>query len=303
MTKEMIIAAYCRIRTIDNTIPDDVLDFMKEAAIEKIVKMNSNVSEEKLRGDENSIPISKVIETIVPIGAYFKTLNSDKVYQLHSKIDDYIYSIIEAEKPSTKVSFDVLYINNSFDKGKWIPYSFLTDDGEILYTETLVFHIDEKNTRNLTTLSFNTKTKRFQLSMYGTPEYQGKIFFHKKNAMIHQDYMKIQQVKIEATNFNNTLPRHPMSSIGLIDVLVDFYEHMQSVTTSLWEKKLLELTPSGSEFVDDPQRCFDYVKDFQQNQHEFILQLIKEKKELQEQLLKEINKTNSSYNQSKLLRR
>ena len=32
----MIIDAYCRIRTIDQTIPDDVLDFMKDCAIEKI---------------------------------------------------------------------------------------------------------------------------------------------------------------------------------------------------------------------------------------------------------------------------
>lgn len=34
----MIIDAYCRMRTIDNTIPDDVLDFMKNAAIEKLEK-------------------------------------------------------------------------------------------------------------------------------------------------------------------------------------------------------------------------------------------------------------------------
>lgn len=32
----MIRDAYCRIRTIDNSIPDDVLDFMKDAAIEKL---------------------------------------------------------------------------------------------------------------------------------------------------------------------------------------------------------------------------------------------------------------------------
>jgi hypothetical protein len=38
MTEKMIIDAYCRIRTIDNTIPDDVLDFMKDAAIEKLRK-------------------------------------------------------------------------------------------------------------------------------------------------------------------------------------------------------------------------------------------------------------------------
>lgn len=38
MTEKMIIDAYCHIRTIDNTIPDDVLDFMKDAAIEKLRK-------------------------------------------------------------------------------------------------------------------------------------------------------------------------------------------------------------------------------------------------------------------------
>ena len=39
MDKKQIIDAYCRIRTIDNTIPDDVLDFMKDAAIEKIEQL------------------------------------------------------------------------------------------------------------------------------------------------------------------------------------------------------------------------------------------------------------------------
>lgn len=33
MTKKDIIDAYVRIRTIDNTIPDDVLDYMKDAAL------------------------------------------------------------------------------------------------------------------------------------------------------------------------------------------------------------------------------------------------------------------------------
>lgn len=36
MTEEMIIAAYCKIRTIDNSIADDVLDFMKDAAIQHL---------------------------------------------------------------------------------------------------------------------------------------------------------------------------------------------------------------------------------------------------------------------------
>ena len=39
MTEKMIRDAYCRIRKIDQTIPDDVLDFMKDAAIEKLRKL------------------------------------------------------------------------------------------------------------------------------------------------------------------------------------------------------------------------------------------------------------------------
>lgn len=38
MTEKMIRDAYCRIRTIDQTVPDDVLDFMKDAALEKLRK-------------------------------------------------------------------------------------------------------------------------------------------------------------------------------------------------------------------------------------------------------------------------
>lgn len=34
-----IIKAYCKIRESNNTIPDDVLDFMKESSIEKIEKI------------------------------------------------------------------------------------------------------------------------------------------------------------------------------------------------------------------------------------------------------------------------
>lgn len=33
MESKAIIDAYCRIRTIDNTIPDEVLDYMKEASL------------------------------------------------------------------------------------------------------------------------------------------------------------------------------------------------------------------------------------------------------------------------------
>jgi hypothetical protein len=43
MKKQMIIDAYCKVRKIDNTIPDDVLDFMKDCAIEKLNTLD-NVS-------------------------------------------------------------------------------------------------------------------------------------------------------------------------------------------------------------------------------------------------------------------
>jgi hypothetical protein len=36
MNKNAIIDAYVRIRTIDNTIPDDVLDFMKNSALKQL---------------------------------------------------------------------------------------------------------------------------------------------------------------------------------------------------------------------------------------------------------------------------
>lgn len=36
MTEQMIIDSYCLIRKIDNTIPDEVLDFMKESALERL---------------------------------------------------------------------------------------------------------------------------------------------------------------------------------------------------------------------------------------------------------------------------
>ncbi len=39
----MIRDAYCKIRTIDQTIPDDVLDFMKNAAISKLNEVDYNM--------------------------------------------------------------------------------------------------------------------------------------------------------------------------------------------------------------------------------------------------------------------
>ena len=50
MTEKMIRDAYCKIRTIDQTIPDDVLDFMKDAAIEKLNVVNF-ISSNPVLGD------------------------------------------------------------------------------------------------------------------------------------------------------------------------------------------------------------------------------------------------------------
>ncbi len=43
MNKNAIIEAYCRMRTIDQTIPDEVLDFMKQAALEKLEEIDRPV--------------------------------------------------------------------------------------------------------------------------------------------------------------------------------------------------------------------------------------------------------------------
>ena len=38
--KEQVIKVYCHIRTIDNNIPDDLLDFIKDSAIDKLSDLN-----------------------------------------------------------------------------------------------------------------------------------------------------------------------------------------------------------------------------------------------------------------------
>lgn len=53
---------------------------------------------------------------------------------------------------------------------------------------------------------------------------------------------------------------------------------------TIWEQKLISLTPGGSEFVDDAESCFNYVKEFQASQHKFICELVNEKKQLKETL-------------------
>ena len=48
MTEKDIVQAYVRIRKIDNTIPDEVLDFMKDSAIRNIRLMDIDKSYEEM---------------------------------------------------------------------------------------------------------------------------------------------------------------------------------------------------------------------------------------------------------------
>ena len=60
MTEKMIRDAYVRMRTIDNTIPDDVLDFMKDVAIEKINEVNKNSPKQDIGSIKDKILAAKL---------------------------------------------------------------------------------------------------------------------------------------------------------------------------------------------------------------------------------------------------
>lgn len=75
MKKQDIINAYLEIRKTNNTIPDDVLDFMKNSAIERLGDETSQ--EPVLREDEVLLHnLDKNEEIIVPISV--KNLLVDK---------------------------------------------------------------------------------------------------------------------------------------------------------------------------------------------------------------------------------
>jgi hypothetical protein len=62
MKKEDIINAYCRIRTIDNTIPDDILDFMKEASIQALSNTSNPTKEVDIEKTVEFIEKQKAID-------------------------------------------------------------------------------------------------------------------------------------------------------------------------------------------------------------------------------------------------
>ena len=59
MTKQEIIDAYVKIRTTDNTIPDNVLDFMKDCALEKIESIK--IGDTTLIGNPLGLKESKMV--------------------------------------------------------------------------------------------------------------------------------------------------------------------------------------------------------------------------------------------------
>ena len=75
---------------------------------------------------------------------------------------------------------------------------------------------------------------------------------------------------------------------------VNEYDKLKADNEAL-NKLLCGLTPGGSEFVNDPEYCAKYMKEFGRSQHEFIISLIVEKKQLIDQkaellgALKELN--------------
>ena len=67
MTEKMIRDAYCKIRTIDQTIPDDVLDFMKDASIEKLKQVNFISSNTVLADSDIFILLERKFPTVYEI--------------------------------------------------------------------------------------------------------------------------------------------------------------------------------------------------------------------------------------------
>jgi hypothetical protein len=67
MDKKSIIDAYCRIRTIDNTIPDDVLDFMKDSALAAL--------EHSPKPDVSEVPCDHPATDSDAIGIYCSVCN------------------------------------------------------------------------------------------------------------------------------------------------------------------------------------------------------------------------------------
>ena len=103
MTEKDIIDAYVKIRTIDNTIPDDVLDFMKQCALEKLQEFSVEV-------------VNKVIDNeTLQCGFNSHRLNENDTY--HEKEIDFVKQINKEMKHNS--SFLAQIVGDPNKKG-WL---------------------------------------------------------------------------------------------------------------------------------------------------------------------------------------
>lgn len=56
MTEKDIIDAWAKIRKIDNTIPDEVLDFMKDCAIDRLKNNNQQFTKNRIWMNPSLLP-------------------------------------------------------------------------------------------------------------------------------------------------------------------------------------------------------------------------------------------------------
>jgi len=107
MVKKNIIDAYVRFREIDNTIPDEVLDFMKNAAIEKIDTLN-----------KTKMPKKKKFYTDNEVRDQYDKLTKDEtIIVLFSAID--IMQQYNGRSRFTCIAMAMGYDNHEGESGTW----------------------------------------------------------------------------------------------------------------------------------------------------------------------------------------
>lgn len=88
MKVQDIIKAYVRIRSIDNTIPDDVLDFMKDSAIEKLKKTK----------DMNELSKKRIINNIDEFRNFIDDYSNEILSNILGESDGWNQKITQIEK-------------------------------------------------------------------------------------------------------------------------------------------------------------------------------------------------------------
>jgi hypothetical protein len=206
MTEKMIIDAYCRIRTIDNTIPDDVLDFMKNSAIEKFQNI-----EQKNKKDYEILSIVKIskdgfgeiLSDKESVDAFLegygektwainsiKRLSDREVFTLNDKIKGKSGLICEIDEiwinPAQPLQVMFNHLDEGIDLNNAKPILLTTEDGVDIYkgetywiVDKLDFRIGEKIVKmqmQESYLNFSTKEKAEEYVIYNKPFLSLKSF-------------------------------------------------------------------------------------------------------------------------------